>query len=260
MLPSSEAPELPGHLEAGRPLDEAVAATIGCPGRWGWAAATPFLAVLGILVVLPLVIWGAGLPTTGDVTQLYNLLAGLALGAAVLAAARRLAARCGGWTAAIGLGRPQRSDAKRIVVWFFLQLGVRILAGIVLHVLAPDLPPGGNLGDVGDLGPVGAALLLVTAVVVAPIVEEVAFRGVLLRALMRRLPFWPAAALSSFLFALLHVPGADTLGGSVQVAATIYAFALVQCELVRRTGRLAPAIGVHATINLLATGAALLGS
>jgi membrane protease YdiL (CAAX protease family) len=71
------------------------------------------------------------------------------------------------------------------------------------------------------------------------------------------LPFWPAAALSSFLFALLHVPGADTLDGAVQVAALIYAFALLQCELVRRTARLAPAIGVHAAINLLSTGLAL---
>jgi membrane protease YdiL (CAAX protease family) len=153
-----------------------------------------------------------------------------------------------------------RGDVKRVVVWFFVQLGVRILAGIALHVLAPHLPPGGNLGDLDDVGPAGAALLLVTAVIVAPLVEEVAFRGVLLRALMRRLHFWPAAALSSFLFALLHVPGSDTLGGSVQVAATIYAFALVQCELVRRTGRLAPAIGVHATMNLLATGVALAAS
>jgi membrane protease YdiL (CAAX protease family) len=42
-------------------------------------------------------------------------------------------------------------------------------------------------------------------IVAAPVVEEIVFRGLLLPALRIRWAFWPAAVVSSLVFALAHV-------------------------------------------------------
>jgi membrane protease YdiL (CAAX protease family) len=257
MPPTREHHDALEHLDQGRALDDAVAAALPVPAGWGWGAAIPILAFVGVLVGLSVVVVAARLPTTGDIVQVYNLAAELLFGAAVVLATRRLARRVGGWAAAVGLDQPRREDAGRVVRWFLLQLAIRISVLIVLHVVAPGLGPGSNVRDVHHLGAAAAVVVVITAVVLAPVAEEIAFRGLLLRAFMRRLHFWPSAALSSLLFALLHVPGSDSVGGIVTLTATIYAFAMVQCELVRRAGRLVPAIGVHASVNALVTLVAL---
>jgi membrane protease YdiL (CAAX protease family) len=69
---------------------------------------------------------------------------------------------------------------------------------------------------------------------------------------MRRLGFWPAALLSTALFAALHTDQVRTVVGAVTLAASTAVVGLVNCVLVRRTGRLTPAIMVHGTVNLLA--------
>jgi membrane protease YdiL (CAAX protease family) len=246
-----------GHLEPGRPLDDAVAATLTTPGPWLRAAVAPIVAVVALGVLIPLVVVAADLPRHGDVAALYSLVGELLLGAVILIATRRVARSCGGWRAAIGLTPPVRGDGKRVLAWFGIQFGVRFGLALVLAVAAPDLRNAGNLAGVDDLGPAGIAMLIVAAGVVAPFVEEIAFRGVLLRALMRRVSYWPAAGISSLVFALLHAPTASSWAGAVAVVLFIYAFGLVQCQLVRRTARLAPAIGVHAVVNVLTITAAL---
>jgi len=87
--------------------------------------------------------------------------------------------------------------------------------------------------------------------------EEIAFRGLMLRAMMRRLGYWPAAGLSSLVFALLHAPAVPDLQSAIVLVLVIYVFGLLQCQLVRRRVRLAPAAGVHASINLVTLVAAL---
>ena len=54
-------------------------------------------------------------------------------------------------------------------------------------------------------GPTGVVILFVTALVVAPLVEELLFRGLILQALWRRLGHaWLAIALSGVAFGLIH--------------------------------------------------------
>jgi len=95
-------------------------------------------------------------------------------------------------------------------------------------------------------------LLLILAVLVAPPVEELIFRGVLLRALMRRYRFWPAALISSVLFAALHLYEVDSAAAMVLLFASIAVFGIGQCLLVRWTGRLATSITAHAVSNAAA--------
>ena len=245
------------HLERGKPLDEAVARTLTTDAPWARAAVAPIVAVLSLAVLIPVVVIATGLPRHGDGTGAYSLIGELLLGVVVLLAARPLAVRYDGWTSAVGLGRPVRGDGKRVAVWFLAQLGVRFCVAFVLAIAVPHLPHVGNLTGTKQLGAAGITMLLLAGVVVAPVVEELAFRGMLLRALMRRLPYWPAAGLSSLVFAALHAPTARSWTGAVAIVLFIYAFGLVQCQLVRRTARLAPAMGVHAVSNLLTIVAAL---
>jgi membrane protease YdiL (CAAX protease family) len=87
----------------------------------------------------------------------------------------------------------------------------------------------------------------VTAVILAPFAEEVVFRGVLYRALLRR---WGANAAvygSAAVFAGLHVvldPGAWL------ASIALFAFGIVLAYSVQHTGRLGRAIMMHAGFNL----------
>ena len=50
-----------------------------------------------------------------------------------------------------------------------------------------------------------AVLLFVTIAVVAPLLEEILFRGLLQNGLSKRLPVWAAIALSALVFGAMHM-------------------------------------------------------
>lgn len=234
-------------------LDVAVGGLLDEPGRWFRVGLIQVVLPVAALVVLVAVVLAAGLPDGSTALGLYSLLAELLAGAGLWLTARGLASRYGGWRQAFGLAPPGRRDVPIIVRWSLLQLGARVGAIALLAALLPSLaePHGGNVEGLSDLTVLGTVLFGVSAVVVAPILEETVFRGIILRGLMRRMAFWPAALLSSALFGSLHVMGVAHLAGipALLVASTV--FGLLQCVLVRRTGTLGQAMGVHATSNLL---------
>ena len=102
------------------------------------------------------------------------------------------------------------------------------------------------------LSPLTVTLLLVVTVVCAPLIEELVFRGLLLRTFMQLMPFWPSAILSTALFAGLHVYEVSTVLGAVTLVVVVGSMGLVNCVLVRYTGRLPAGMLVHATLNLIA--------
>lgn len=63
---------------------------------------------------------------------------------------------------------------------------------------------------------VGWSWPLLTAVVVAPIVEEITFRGAVMGALEARCPFALSNLIAGFLFLLIHFPGWYFQGGLMQ--------------------------------------------
>lgn len=260
LLESSSAtpPRSTSHL-SDAPLDRRVAHNLGTDAPWVRASLAPVIAVLLLAVVIPLVVIGAGWPRHGNVAAAYGLVGECILGVVILLSAAAVAGATGGWQRAFGLCRPNRDDGREMTAWTGIQVGVRIALSIVLVAAIPALRHhhSGNLTGVHTLGVGGVVMLATGAVLVAPFVEEIAFRGVMLRGLMRRMSFWPAAVLSSLVFALLHAPTASSGWGVIVVVVTIYAFGLLQCLLVRRTGRLAPAMGVHAVTNALVLALAL---
>lgn len=240
----------------GHPLDAEVLEVSADPGRtWGLRD-----AVLGVLAV-PAAL-GLGVLTFVLVPGLPGIavtgVAMLALTVLTLLLAHRAADQSGGFRRALGFSLPRPSDAGRVLGWTVLLVVLQVAAVTLLTELVPALHGASaeNVAFLREEPLLDVVVLALLAIVVAPVVEELLFRGVVLRGLMMRTGFWPAAVTSSALFGLFHAQGSAREAVLLAVATGVFGVGL--CVLVRRTGRLGPAIGVHAVRNALAVVAALL--
>src|SRR3954449_6317836 len=245
-------------------LDEqAAAARERDPRSWGlWTWLGPLLSLAAIVVlgnvVVPLVApdHGGGRVVVGITATVGGEL--LLLGALLLFG-RTVAGRAGGWRVAFGFDRVRKRDWLPWITGF----GIIYACRTAVVVVAAALTGGRALQEANNL-PLGrptvlsVVVLVLTVVVLAPITEELMFRGLLLRSFLRRMSFWPAALLSSLLFAAFHVYEVRTVLGAVTLALSVGALGLLNCFLVRITGRLTPGIMVHATYNALSLAVALL--
>lgn len=93
--------------------------------------------------------------------------------------------------------------------------------------------------------PILFASLLFSSVVLAPVFEEFAFRGFLFKGLKSKTGVWPAAIISSILFAFVHTQ--YDVWGWISVGT----MGMAACYLTQRTGSLKTAIALHAIGNLL---------
>jgi membrane protease YdiL (CAAX protease family) len=126
------------------------------------------------------------------------------------------------------------------------------VAGIVAAIvaLAFRIPLKSNTDSIHDLqGDRGVLIaFLVVAVVVAPVVEELVFRGVVLRGFAAVLPVWWAVVLEGLCFGAAHVDPVRGVGnlGLVLVLAAVGAVFGGAAYLLRRIG---PTIIAHALYN-----------
>jgi uncharacterized protein len=125
---------------------------------------------------------------------------------------------------------------------------VQILLGSL--ILFFDLPTVSNTEGMSEISGQAAQMwvLVFAAVVMAPIVEELVFRGLLLRSLVgvMRAPW--AIAIQAFLFGLLHLnpeAGVANLGLVVILTGVGAVFGVAA----HRLGRIAPTIIAHAIFN-----------
>lgn len=143
------------------------------------------------------------------------------------------------WGGAVGLGAT---------------IGAGLLVGtlaIVAFATAVDPSADRHLEDLREdvgLAAWQKALTVVALVLLAPLGEELLFRGLLLRALVRRMPFWPAATVSGVVFAVCHLdqyvpwplwPRTLTLAGTGVVLAWLYRWRGYPASVV-----------AHASVNL----------
>jgi membrane protease YdiL (CAAX protease family)/uncharacterized RDD family membrane protein YckC len=104
--------------------------------------------------------------------------------------------------------------------------------------------------DLGlDAGVLAAIPVVALIVVVAPIAEEIFFRGMLFGGLRKRLATFPAAAISAVVFGALHA----TTG--ITAVPPLIVFGFVLALLYERTGSLVPGMVAHAINNALALAA-----
>ena len=95
----------------------------------------------------------------------------------------------------------------------------------------------------------GLVLLAVMVVVAVPVVEELFFRGLLLRAIQHRLGNGWAVVLSAVAFGLAHLDATLSGAGQVLLVASLSALGVVLAAMAVRTGRLGPGIWAHAGFN-----------
>ncbi len=91
----------------------------------------------------------------------------------------------------------------------------------------------------------------ILAVVCAPLIEELVFRGAVMRGLMSRMPTWPTIGLQALLFGCAHI---DPVRGwnNVGLVLILSAVGLVLGGAAYLTRRLAASMIAHALINTVA--------
>jgi membrane protease YdiL (CAAX protease family) len=133
------------------------------------------------------------------------------------------------------------------VTWL-AAIGTQIAVAAI--VLAFDIPLSSNVDDVSELGVDRAYLVatVIAAVVAAPIVEELVFRGVVMRGFLARMAPVAAIGLQGVLFGVAHVDpvrGLGNIGLAIILSAVGCAFGTA-AYLTRRVG---PTVIAHAIFN-----------
>ncbi|MEM9615940.1 MAG: CPBP family intramembrane glutamic endopeptidase [Actinomycetota bacterium] len=133
-----------------------------------------------------------------------------------------------------------------------------VAATLVANVvgLAPEEVEGNTQPITEAEGSIWLYALVVFVVVVAPLSEELFFRGLTLRAVEKRLGTVAAVVLSTLLFTVTHYTGGD-LDQTAVLAAAIAGAGLVFAIVALQTDRLWPSIFGHMAFNGLAASRAL---
>lgn len=150
-----------------------------------------------------------------------------------------------------GFGPPGPRFVPRVIGWYVVGL---IGQGIAFAISGPFLGEGpGTEEQLGlpetKLPFVVAAIAVVSAVVVAPVVEEFLFRGLLYRYLRARMPVSLAMVLTSAPFAAAHV--------FLPLIPALFVFGLLLNYVAERYDSLYPSIGIHMLQNGLAVAIVL---
>ncbi len=135
---------------------------------------------------------------------------------------------------------------------------VQVFVGAI--VLGFDVPLSNNTDDIGELSAdrTYAIAIVIAAVVAAPVVEELVFRGLVMRSLLSKMHAVPAVGLQGVLFGVAHVDPVRGIGntGLAIILSGVGISLGAGAYLLRRIG---PTIVAHAIFNgvvmiLLLTG------
>lgn len=150
-------------------------------------------------------------------------------------------------------------------VFLFLGAGLQIGLSLLIVPLAERLNFEGSAQEITDsISPNASAtaqiVLVLLVGLLAPITEELMFRGVLYQLLEQRRGFRNAVFGSALLFSSFHVIGLSTENFALAAIITLPQLFIVGAVLAntsRRRGRLGPAVFIHAGFNLVAILAVL---
>ncbi len=121
-------------------------------------------------------------------------------------------------------------------------LGITLLFHVILNLLGhqPSLQDVA-LAIADEANRWAKIYFAILAILLAPVFEEILFRGLLLPVIARRFGAWAALLVTSFLFASIH--------GHLPSFATLFAFAFALGSAYILTGSLTVAIVMHALFN-----------
>ena len=152
-----------------------------------------------------------------------------------------------------GLGLTRAARAGDYPLAGLLGLALPVVGGVLTQWLAHGHPVPQDIKQLGaQVSMTQRILLSIVAVGVAPFIEELLFRGVLLSAWQRRLGAAPAVLASALMFALVHLPDLKFLWyGLPNLALLGITFGWLRL----RSHSLWPAVIAHGMNNLLSTAA-----
>lgn len=142
--------------------------------------------------------------------------------------------------------RPKLKDIGTVAVVFILYF----MASIVVQMVVGLLVPGFNADQAQDVGfdgisaPIELVVAFVALVILAPIAEELIFRGYLFGSLRDNISVLPAAIITSAIFGLVH--------GQWNVGLDTFVLSLALCYLREKTGSIWAGVLLHAIKNGLA--------
>ena len=249
-------PELPEGLPP-----ERVPRDVPAPARQdGWLALPPwvpfaamFAAVIAIVIfgALATLVWLAADPdadvdSTPDglligLTVVQDALLVVAAVLAVMVVLKRATPRMFGFRP-VSFGTAVKWMVAAYVAYWTLNV---VLLGIFGEPPEQDVVR--ELRETDDV-----AVLIgfgVLTCLVAPLAEELFFRGFMFSALAGRMGVAAAAIVTGAIFGVIHLPGAPLLGVAVLVG-----FGILLCLLYWRTGSLIPCMALHALNNALSFG------
>lgn len=159
-----------------------------------------------------------------------------------------------GWVDVLGVPRRWGPDVRAgIVFGIGLYPVVVFVVGLLLVVLlrfvsgesvtAPE-----QVSE--DLPPLGVATVVVYAAVIAPIGEELFFRGILFRSIRDRHGFWLGALGSSVAFGLIHYIPGPALDSVLLMSVMVFTGLGLSYIYERRGAILAP-MAAHVTFNVI---------
>ncbi len=204
-----------------------------------------FVAAFALLGTLPTLVWQAlpavGVDTLalGDGEQFAWGTLGLGLACVCVLALARLGPPLAPW-------RPARAAwvLSRYLPFAALWLVFVVVYLQLAHRLGHGLVPQAQLAALAhaDVATASFWITVVGIVVIAPVIEEIVFRGFLQGALQYVVPRWAAIAIAAAVFGVCH-----TLPYAVPIGLLGGLFGW----LFSRSGSLLPSVVAHATHNLL---------
>lgn len=260
-VPPGYGPSVPGPV--GPPVEERPD-----PGTWTFLdvlSGLGLVMLLSTLLTWPFLVWSGAPPVLVLVVAgLLPIWIGM-FGMSWWAVRHR---GTGNWRRDLGL----QFKPVDLAIGLGVGLGCRLAAGVIFLVLS-QLQGGmgqGNLETVtGGLSDAALWFVMVGAVTfVAPVVEEIFFRGLLLRSLgstmVRTRPAWTAARrrqvaclVSAALFTAVHLTELSDPLSVLPLVLTWFGLGYITAQLTLTTGRLGPAIVSHIVFNGVATVALL---
>lgn len=212
--------------------------------RWGLGDAVAGFVIAQVVSNAVLAAW---LTITGeDQLSLLALAIGqLGLWAGLWGAPLWAARSRGSGDLAVDFGlRGSLRDGTWLAIGVLCQVIAIPLLYFVIELITGSLDVGAPARELTErFDGLGYVVLAVLVVVFAPIVEEVFYRGLVLRAAARRWGSRTAIVVSSIWFGASHFQ-------LVQFPA-LFGFGVVLAALAIRTGRLGPPIAAHAGFNLV---------
>jgi uncharacterized protein len=161
-----------------------------------------------------------------------------------------------GWVRIIGApakGEWGRQAGAGIVSGLVLFPLITIVVGgivslILRAITGNEVQPPEQVGE--HLSTFGTAITVAYAFVIAPVGEELFFRGVLFRSIRDRHGFWAGAVGSAFGFGLIHFIPGDAADAALLMIAMFFT-GVGLCYIYERRGTLVAPIAAHITFNVI---------